>query len=123
MRQGARPGTPDRLAARRVASPWLTQGKGYLRLNVRDGFVVAGEYGWLAEEVVLETAGGDEPLDYEATREQPLRDQDPKEQEALRARLPQLLASSAAASGPRPADAGAALCARSGSSARARRRG
>ena len=62
MRQGARPGTPDRLAARRVASPWLTQGKGYLRLNVRDGFVVAGEYGWLAEEVVLETAGGDEPL-------------------------------------------------------------
>ena len=55
MRQGARPGTPDRLSARRVASPWLTQGKGYLRLNVRDGFVVAGEYGWLAEEVVLET--------------------------------------------------------------------
>jgi hypothetical protein len=32
----------------------ITQGKGYLRLNVRDGSVVAAEYGWSVEEIVFE---------------------------------------------------------------------
>jgi hypothetical protein len=31
----------------------LQQGKGYLRLSVRDGSVVAGEYGWSVEEIVF----------------------------------------------------------------------
>ena len=32
-------------------------GNGYLRLKVRDGFVVGGEYGWLADELILKSPG------------------------------------------------------------------
>ncbi len=32
-------------------------GSGYLRLKVRDGFVVGGEYGWLADELILKSPG------------------------------------------------------------------
>jgi hypothetical protein len=38
-------------------------GNGYLRLKVRDGFVVGGEYAWLADELILRSASDEQSLE------------------------------------------------------------
>jgi hypothetical protein len=46
-----------------VARRFGLTGSGYLRLKVRDGFVVGGEYGWLADELILKSPEDEQSLE------------------------------------------------------------